>query len=336
LAGPDRISTMDSTAAEMRPMTDGTYVSERTESHGSVADATGRAERGGLMSAEQAAGPVDAAPSEGAYRIGAVVYHEKVRDIWAAFGEWFAAQGFPIAVRYHDDYEAQVDDLIAGGIAAGWNTNLAYVKTLERTGGRAVPIAMRDTDVGWLSHLVVRADHPARSLDDLRGATVGFGDADSPQAHLLPVYGLRRDGLDPARHLRATRLDRDLGKHGDTGGAEFAQLARVRAGQLDACVLSSVVLDAVRRLGDADELRVVWTSRPFNHCNFTVLATDDGPPAGPADHATFTRLLLAMDASDPKLCEPMQLEMVNAWIPPQTDGYADLVDALADGPGVVG
>jgi len=268
------------------------------------------------------------------YRIGAVVYHEKVRDIWTAFGDWFATQAFPIAVTYNDDYETQVNELLAGRIDTGWNTNLAYVHTLTRSDGHAIPIAMRDTDIGWRSHLVVSADHPAQTLQDLRGATVGFGDADSPQAHLLPVHGLRRDGLDPARDLVATRLDRDLGKHGDTGGAELAQLARLRAGELDACVLSSVVLDAVTRLGDADALRVVWSSRPFNHCNFTVMATNHGSSA--ARHDRFAELLLSMDASDPKLCEPMQLEMVNAWIPPQSDGYTDLLDALAAGPIVVG
>jgi phosphonate transport system substrate-binding protein len=271
---------------------------------------------------------------EQAYRIGAVVYHEKVHDIWAAFSDWFATEGFPIAVTYHDDYETQVDTLLAGRIDTGWNTNLAYAHTLARSDGNAVPIAMRDTDLGWRSHLVVRADHPAQTLHDLRGATVGFGDADSPQAHLLPVYGMRRDGLDPTRDLHATRLDRDLGKHGDTGSAELAQLARVRAGELDACVLSSVVLDAITRLGDVDALRIVWTSRPFNHCNFTVLTPGSGASA--ARHDQFAALLLSMDASDPKLCEPMQLEMVNAWIPPQTDGYTDLLDALHAGPAVVG
>jgi phosphonate transport system substrate-binding protein len=268
------------------------------------------------------------------YRVGAVVYHEKVRDIWAAFGDWFATQHLPIAVTYYDDYETQVDALLARHIDTGWNTNLAYAHTLTRSDGHAIPIAMRDTDLGWRSHLVVPADHPADTLQDLCGATVGFGDADSPQAHLLPVHLLRRDGLDPTRDLHATRLDRDLGKHGDTGGAELAQLARLRAGELDACVLSSVVLDAVTRLGDADTLRVVWTSRPFNHCNFTVLTP--GSSTSAARHNRFATLLLSMDASDPKLCEPMQLEMVNAWIPPQTDGYTDLLDALAAGPIVVG
>ena len=89
---------------------------------------------------------------------------------------------------------------------------------------------MRDTDRGWRSVLVALADSGFSSLDDVRGRRVGFGDADSPQAHILPVHALREAGFDPDRDCVATRLDRDLGKHGDPGGAELAQLARVRAG----------------------------------------------------------------------------------------------------------
>jgi ABC-type phosphate/phosphonate transport system substrate-binding protein len=169
----------------------------------------------------------------------------------------------------------------------------------------------------------------ARRLADLDGRRVGFGDADSPQAHILPVHALAAAGVDPDRDWIATRLDRDLGKHGDTGGAELAQLARVRAGELDACVLSNVTLDAVGRLGDADGLEVVWRSPPFHHCCFTVLGDDPR-------HAEFARLLLAMDATDPRLCEPMELEFVNRWVPFDPTGYADLVAAVAAGPRLVG
>jgi ABC-type phosphate/phosphonate transport system substrate-binding protein len=264
------------------------------------------------------------------YRLGAVVYHPKVRQIWEEFGAWFETQALPLDVHYHDTYEEQVDELLAGRIDAAWNTNLAYVQTIERTGGRCRGIAMRDTDRGWTSKLVALHSSGLEHLDDLRGARVGFGDVDSPQAQILPVHALRAQGFDPATDCHAERLDRDVGKHGDTGGAELAQLARVRARELDACVVSSVTLDAVRRLGDAGALKVVWTSPPFHHCNFTVLE------GSRADHHRFTALLAAMDATDPRLCEPMELEYVNRWVGMDESGYADLADAVRAGPVVVG
>jgi len=265
-----------------------------------------------------------------AYRLGAVVYHPKVEQIWHEFSGWFAEQGLDLNARYYDRYEDQVDDLLDGTLDTAWNTNLAHVRVLQRTDGEAEALAMRDTDRGWRSHLVARADGDIRGLDDLRGRRVGFGDADSPQAHIMPVHALRAQGVDPAREFHADRLDRDLGKHGDTGGAELAQLARVRAGELDACVVSSVTLDAVGRLGDAAELATVWTSPPFHHCCFSVL-NDSGHA-----HQQFRRLLFGMDASDPRLCEPMELEYVNRWVPFDRAGYADLEAAVAAVPIIVG
>jgi phosphonate transport system substrate-binding protein len=256
-----------------------------------------------------------------AYRLGAVVYHPKVEQIWAAFGAWFAEQGFPLEVAYFDSYDDQVDALIGGEIDAAWNTNLAFVQTLERTDGTCRALAMRDTDIGWTS-LVVATDAGIAGLEDLRGKRVGFGDLDSPQAYILPVHAMRSGGFDPAEDCTASRLDRDLGKHGDTGGAELAQLARLRAGELDACVLSSVTYEAVGRLGDADGLHLAWRSPPFNHCCFTALASSA------ADHERFAELLFSMDAADPKLCEPMELEYVNRWVAPDTSGYADLIEAV--------
>jgi phosphonate transport system substrate-binding protein len=263
------------------------------------------------------------------YRLGAVVYHPKVEQIWHEFAGWFAEQGLALAPRYYESYEQQVAGLLGGELDVAWNTNLAHVTTLRAAPATTSALAMRDTDRGWRSHIIARADAGLRTLEDLRGRRLGFGDADSPQAHILPVHALRAEGFDPARDCLASRLDRDVGKHGDTGGAELAQLARVRTGELDACVLSSVTWDAVGRLGDAGELRSVWTSPPFHHCCFTVVAPDDR-------HEHFRTLLLAMDASDPKLCEPMELEYVNRWLPIDVSGYRDLIEAVEAGPAIVG
>jgi phosphonate transport system substrate-binding protein len=263
------------------------------------------------------------------YRLGAVVYHPNVKRIWEEFSVWFAERDLALEPRYYERYEDQVADLLAGGLSTAWNTNLAHVQVLKATDGGADALAMRDTDRGWRSVIVALADSGLRTLDDLRGTRVGFGDADSPQAHIMPVHALRAEGFDPERDCDATRLDRDLGKHGDTGGAELAQLARVRAGALDACVVSSLTLDGVRRLGDPAGLREVWASPPFHHCCFTVVGDDER-------HARFRELLLSMDIADPKLCEPMELEHVNRWLPFDPSGYRDLIEAVDAGPVVVG
>jgi ABC-type phosphate/phosphonate transport system substrate-binding protein len=257
--------------------------------------------------------------------VGAVAYKAEVVTIWEAFRRWFGERGFPLEYVLFASYDEQVAALRDGWIDVAWNTNLAFVATLNATGGRCRAIAMRDTDRGWTSHVIVAAGDPAvvRGLEGLHGRRVGFGDSDSPQAWILPAFAMRNQGVDPLVDLRGERLDRDLGKHGDTGGAEFAQLERLRAGELDACVVSAPTWEAVRDAGSDAGLAIAWTSPPFHHCNFTALEDST------ADHDGYVHLLLSMDESDPQIREPMRLEYVHRWVPPDQSGYADLIAAVA-------
>ena len=257
-----------------------------------------------------------------AYRVGAVAYHPRVITIWEGFRSWFAARGLPLDYVLFSTYDAQLDALFAGQIDVAWNTNLAYVRTRERADGACRALAMRDTDRDWTSVAVVPAGAPT-GLDALRGKQVGFGDSDSPQAWILPAFALRLQGLDPDRDVVAERLDRDLGKHGDTGGAELAQLERLRAGELDACIVSTPTLESLRQADEADDLAVAWTSPPFHHCNFTALTSSA------TDHERFRDLLFEMDPADERAREPMQLEWVNRWVEGDEAGYADLIEAVA-------
>lgn len=258
------------------------------------------------------------------YRVGAVAYKAQVVTIWEAFRRWFGERGFHVEYVLFSTYDEQVDALHRGWIDVAWNTNLAYVAALEATGSSCRPIAMRDTDIGWTSHVIVPDDAPAveHGLEGLRGSRVGFGDSDSPQAWILPAHAMRLAGFDPIRDFRAERLDLDLGKHGDTGGAEFAQLERLRAGKIDACVVSDPTWTAVRDAGADHGLSIAWTSPPFNHCNFTVLAGSG------ADHDGFVALLLSMNEDDPQIREPMRLEYVHRWVLPELSGYDDLIRAV--------
>lgn len=255
-----------------------------------------------------------------AYRVGAVAYHPRVVTIWEDFRRWFRDRGFPLDYVLFSTYEAQADALLTAQVDTAWNTNLAHVQTRLRAGDRCRGLSMRDTDRNWTSLALVPAGTP-QGLESLRGKRVGFGDSDSPQAWILPAYAMRRQGLDPETDLAAERLDRDLGKHGDTGAAELVQVERLRAGELDACIVSNWTLAALRAEGAADGLEVAWTSRPFHHCTFTALGGDGA-------HERFTELLRAMDAADPALCEAMRLENVTRWIEADESGYADLVEAV--------
>ena len=259
-----------------------------------------------------------------AYRVGAVAYKAQVVTIWEAFRRWFRERDLPLEYALFSSYEEQVSALQAGWIDVAWNTNLAYVATVRATKGRCRAIAMRDTDRNWTSHLIAKADAASvgLGLEGVRGCRVGFGDSDSPQAWILPAYAMGQAGFDPLVDFRGELLDQDLGKHGDTGGSEFVQLGRLRAGELDACVVSDPTWTAVREAGADAGLAIAWTSPPFHHCNFTALADST------ADHDAFVALLMSMDENDPQIREPMRLEYVHRWVEPDVSGYADLLKAV--------
>jgi len=107
----------------------------------------------------------------------------------------------PVEVILFQSYEAQVAALLAlpgeagPRIDIGWNTNLAYIQADAWSDRRCRPIAMRDTDVGWMTKIVAVTGGPIAKLADLRNRTLALGSRDSGHAAILPVYFLQREGL---------------------------------------------------------------------------------------------------------------------------------------------
>lgn len=260
--------------------------------------------------------------------LGAVAYDPKVVTIWEGFQQFFGEHGLPFDVVLYTSYERQVAAHLAGDVHVAWNSPLAWLET-ERAaaarGRRAEAIAMRDTDRDLTSVILVRADAPIRALSDLRGKRIGVGAGDSPQATLLPLWHLASGGLDPARDLEVVRHDLLVGKHGDHVGGERVAAAALVAGAVDAaCVIDGNHLafgkDGTLPPGST---RVLAATRPYDHCNFTVL--DDAPQERVA---RFRELLLAMRYDDPAVRPLMDMEGLKQWMPGRTEGYRDLAAAI--------
>jgi ABC-type phosphate/phosphonate transport system substrate-binding protein len=259
--------------------------------------------------------------------VGAVIYDPKVAVIWDIIARFFSAEGCPMDCVFYTNYTLQVDALLAGHVDIAWNSPLAWVDAQRRTGGTCRAVAMRDTDRDRRTHWLVRADALLKAPADLRGRTVAVGALDSPQATLLPLHLLRGLGLLEGRDLTVRRHDVLVGKHGDHVGGEREALDDLLAGRADA----AAVLDLNWTLWSADgtadpaRMRVLATTPPFDHCNFTVaraLSTDRAE--------AWTRVLLSMDYSNPAHREMMDLEGLQAWLPGRTSGYAALEAAVEE------
>src|SRR6516164_9123831 len=112
-------------------------------------------------------------------KIGAVAYAPKVVTIWEGIREYLHDQGLRIEYVLYSSYPALVEALVAGHIDIAWNTPLAYLQAKERLGGQCLVLAMRDSDIGFSTVFIVKADAPIHSLDDLKGKRFALGSRDS-------------------------------------------------------------------------------------------------------------------------------------------------------------
>src|SRR5215218_4926278 len=114
--------------------------------------------------------------------LGAVAYDPKVVTIWEGFKTYFSRNGLPFDYVLYSNYERQAEAHLKGDFHVAWNSPLAWVRTrrLARSAGREVKaLAMRDTDQGLTSVIVVRSDSGIQSVADLRDKRVAVGAVDS-------------------------------------------------------------------------------------------------------------------------------------------------------------
>jgi phosphonate transport system substrate-binding protein len=129
--------------------------------------------------------------------LGAVAYSANVVPIWEGIKDYFESSPTPIDFVLFSNYERQVDALLQGQIDIAWNTNVAWVRTLLKSGGKAKALATRDTDLVFQTFMVGRAGSGLHDLESLRGRRVALGSRDSGQARILPLHFLSHAGIEP-------------------------------------------------------------------------------------------------------------------------------------------
>src|SRR6201989_3169790 len=236
--------------------------------------------------------------------LGAVAYTPKGVTIWEGMRRYFHEEAhLPVEVVLFQSYEAQVMALLAhSGDAApridiAWNTNLAFLQADEWSGHACRAIAMRDTDLGWMTKIVAVSGGPISTLADLKNRTLALGSRDSGHAAILPVHFLQQQGMREGSDYRTLRFDSDVGKHGDTGTSEVEVVRAVLDGRADAGAIGSPFWNKLRseRLVPEGAPTEIWTSPPYNHCMFTAR-----PDLDPGLQQRFAEALAEMNYDNPK------------------------------------
>jgi ABC-type phosphate/phosphonate transport system substrate-binding protein len=258
--------------------------------------------------------------------LGAVAYDPKVVDIWEGFKLYFERRGLSFDFVLFSNYERQVEALIDGVINVAWNSPLAWIRSRRLAQSRGLTvraIAMRDSDCDLASVIVARSDSRTRSLADLKNKIVAVGAIDSPQATLIPLAYLHRNGLSPKADFSVQRYDELCGKHGDHIGGERKAAVALSSGNADAACMSESNYALFRSEGllGPDTTRVLALTPLYDHCNLT---------AGPLTHRLehFCRLLLEMSYEDPDVRPLFDLEGLRAWREGRVHGYGELEAAV--------
>src|SRR6266700_6635211 len=256
--------------------------------------------------------------------VGAVAYNPKVVTIWEGMRGYFHEEAhLPVEVVLFQSYEAQVTALLAQPrdvlprIDIAWNTNLAYLQADALSGHSCRAVAMRDTDLGWMTKIVAANGGPISTLADLKNRTLALGSRDSGHAAILPVHFLEREGLVEGRDYRTLRFNSDVGKHGDTGTSEVEVVRAVLDGRAEAGAIGSPFWQTVRsqRLVPEGALTEIWTSPPYNHCMFTARAD-----LAPSVAQRFAEALAGMSYDNPVHRAVLDAEGLRRWVSPHLDG----------------
>jgi ABC-type phosphate/phosphonate transport system substrate-binding protein len=264
--------------------------------------------------------------SDATILLGAVAYDAKVLTLWELMREHFRAHGIALEFALFSTYERQVDALLAGHLDVAFDSPLAHVRVKRRSDGRSLSLCMRDVDRDYTTKILVRRDAGIRSLTDLCDRVVAIGARDSPQARILPLFFLRRAGVELDR-LKLLPFEQDLGKHGDTLRSELEVIAAIHDGRAQAGAVGAIAWQAEQAAGRVD-LRVIetlWTTPTYDH------HVIDALPSLPEQKAKdFTRVLFDLRWNNPKHKKLLEVEAHRSWVSGRDGGYAQLVAALDD------
>jgi len=261
--------------------------------------------------------------------LGAVAYDPKVIPIWDIIRDYFNDNGVRLDYILFSNYEAQVEYLLSNKIDVAWNTNVAWVRSFELSGGKTKALVMRDTDIDFQSVFITKASSGIKSIQDLQGKKFALGSGDSAQAAILPLKYIE-DELGVNNEVEIVRFNSDLGKHGDTGRSEFDILEALLNNEIDAGAIgiSSWVRMLEEGMFPSGEVESFYVSEGYCHCNFTVMDSLDENI-----QKIFTEMLLSQDPNDPIIKKMMQMEGLNKWVETGAEelkGYEILTAAMKE------
>ena len=169
------------------------------------------------------------------------------------------ALGKDIELIVTTDYSSMIEAMRFGRIEVAYFGPLSYVLAKSKAPGiEPFAVGVSKGSPTYKSVIITRADGPVKSLADIKGKMMGYGDFASTSSHLIPRALLARNGLFGDTDYKYVLL-----------GAHDAVARAVQSGQVQAGGLSQEIFKSLVAKGSIDGNKV------------TVLAESDPIPNYP-------------------------------------------------------
>ena len=172
------------------------------------------------------------------------------------------ALGKNIEIIVTTDYSSMIEAMRFGRIEAAYFGPLSYVLAKSKAPDiEAFAVGVSKGSPTYKSIIITRADGPVKSLSDIKGKTMGYGDFASTSSHLIPRALLARHGIFADTDYKYVLL-----------GAHDAVARVVQSGQVQAGGLSQEIFKSLVAKGsiDGDKVIVLAESDPIPNYPMTM------------------------------------------------------------------
>jgi phosphonate transport system substrate-binding protein len=160
--------------------------------------------------------------------------------------------GLTFDIRVGQSYGAVVEAMCNGSADIAFVGAVTFVQVHQRKCAELLAVAVEKGQSSYYAGLFTRSTSPIKTVAQIRGKRVAFGDINSASAFVFPVSMIMDAGLDPVKDLSALRLT----------GSHASSLAALTQNQVDVAALSFDSFDKAIRQGAVDPktIRVIAKS----------------------------------------------------------------------------